>query len=126
MKKKLAKITESELEIMKVLWSYDFPIKFSTLREAFSEGDWDVSTIKTLLRRLCKKEIVKAVKKEVFYYEVLISEKDYQVNSTQALIDKLYFGSAKNLVASLLDSSKLSDDDIEELKELLIVGDDHE
>lgn len=126
MRSNLMKITESELEVMKVLWSFDKPINFTTLRQAFSETDWDVSTVKTLLRRLCKKEAVKAVKKEVYYYEALISKKEYQEGSTKALIDKLYLGSAKNLVASLLDSSKLSEDDIKELRDMFVVGDDDE
>ena len=126
MRSSLMKITESELEVMKVLWLFDTPISFTTLREAFSGADWDVSTVKTLLRRLCKKDVVKVVKKDVFYYEAMVSKKEYQEGSTKALIDKLYLGSAKNLVASLLDSSKLSDDDIKELRDMFVVGDDHE
>lgn len=76
---------------------------------------WKTSIIKTLLRRLCEKGVVLASKKEVFYYKPLVSEVEYNEYTTQSLIDRLFSGSAKNLVASLLGSKKLDNKDIEEL-----------
>jgi BlaI family penicillinase repressor len=76
-----------------------------------------------LFRRLCEKGVVLATKKEVFYYRPAVSEAEYNEYTTQSLIDRLYSGSAKNLVASLLGSNKLDALDIEELRTLLKVGD---
>ena len=87
---------------------------------------WESSTIKTLLRRLCEKGVVQAAKREVFYYKPLVSEAEYNEYTTQSLIDRLYSGSAKNLVASLLGSKKLAAADIEELRGLFKVGDSDE
>ncbi len=58
----------------------------------------------------------------MFYYQPLVSEAEYNEYTTQRLIDRLYSGSAKNLVASLLGSKKLADADIEELRALFKVG----
>lgn len=63
-----------------------------------------------------------ATKKDVFYYTPLVSEAEYNEYTTQSLIDRLYSGSAKNLVASLFGSKKLDSSDIEELRNLFRVG----
>ncbi|GMQ58168.1 BlaI/MecI/CopY family transcriptional regulator [Vallitalea sediminicola] len=126
MSKLVSKISDSELEVMRVLWEAGTELPIADIRKTLEiRSNWDTSTIKTLLRRLCKKEVVLATKKEVFYYKPLVTEKEYNEYSTQKLIDKLYSGSAKNLVASLLGSKKLDDEDIEELRTLFKVGDDN-
>ncbi|MDD4171716.1 MAG: BlaI/MecI/CopY family transcriptional regulator [Syntrophomonas sp.] len=124
MNKLAAKITDSEVEVMRVLWEAGDELPVSDIRKTLEQtSSWEGSTIKTLLRRLCEKGVVLATKKEVFYYTPLVSEAEYNEYTTQSLIDRLYSGSAKNLVASLLGSKKLNDDDIEELRTLFKVGD---
>ncbi len=124
MNKLAAKITDSEVEVMRVLWEAGDELPVSDIRKTLEQtSSWEGSTIKTLLRRLCEKGVVLATKKEVFYYTPLVSEAEYNEYTTQSLIDRLYSGSAKNLVASLLGSKKLNDDDIEELRTFFKVGD---
>ncbi|NLD50268.1 MAG: BlaI/MecI/CopY family transcriptional regulator, partial [Clostridiaceae bacterium] len=119
-----SKITDSEVEVMRVLWNSRKELPIADIRKELLETSrWESSTIKTLLRRLCEKGVVTAVKKEVFYYKSLVSEAEYNEYTTQKLIDNLYSGSAKNLVASLLGSKKLKKDDIEELRSMFKVGD---
>lgn len=80
---------------------------------------WDGSTVKTLLRRLCEKKAVEAEKREVFYYRPLLSRREYQIWSTRSLIDKVYLGSARSLVAALVERSQLSREDLAELRAVL-------
>ena len=123
----VTRITDSEVEVMRVLWEAGRELPIADIRKALAaSSSWDSSTIKTLLRRLCQKGVVLAIKKEVFYYKPLVSEEEYNEYATQKLIDRLYSGSAKNLVASLLGSNKLNDADIEELRSLFKVGDGDE
>ena len=83
---------------MKVLWSAGGELTIAEIRKSLEKSsDWESSTIKTLLRRLCKKGAVIATRKEVFYYKPLVSEDEYNEYTTQSLIDRLYSGSAKNL-----------------------------
>ncbi len=127
MKSLVSKITDSELEVMKVLWSAECELTITEIRKSLEKSsNWESSTIKTLLRRLCKKGVVIATKKEVFYYKPLVSEDEYNEYTTQSLIDRLYCGSAKNLVASLIDSKKLDERDIKELRTLFKVVDSDE
>lgn len=127
MEKLISKITDAEVEVMRVLWEADRELSVSEIRKALEQtSGWESSTIKTLIRRLCKKGVVLAVKREVFYYRPIVRKAEYNEYSTQNLIDKLYSGSAKNLVASLLDSKKLDDKDVEELRSLFKVGENDE
>ena len=120
----VSKITDSEVKVMRVLWEADCELPIADIRKTIEQtSKWETSTIKTLLRRLCEKGVVLATKKEVFYYKPLVIEAEYNEYTTQSLIDRLYSGSAKNLVASLLGSNKLDASDIEELRTLLKVGD---
>lgn len=115
-----AKITNSELEIMRVLWAAGRELPVSDIRKILEETSaWEASTIKTLLRRLQTKGAVAAIKKGVYYYTPLVGERDYNQFVTQALIDRLYSGSAKKLVASLLGNGTLDAADVDELRQLL-------
>ena len=46
-----------------------------------------------------------------------MSQQDYQASQTQTLVEKVYRGSVKGLVASLLQSDSLSQQDLEELRQ---------
>lgn len=119
-----SKITGSELEVMRVLWTAKEALPVAAVRQALeTSSQWDSSTIKTLLRRLCEKGVVLAVKKEVFYYSPLISEIEYNDCMTQNMIDRLYGGSAKDMVASLVSGNRLNRQDIEELRAMFKAGD---
>lgn len=118
-----SKITDSELEVMRILWMAKEALPIAAIRQALERSSaWESSTIKTLLRRLCEKGVVSSVKKDVFYYSPKVTEKEYNEYTTQILIDRLYSGSAKNLVASLVSGNKLDRDDIEELRTMFKVG----
>lgn len=115
-----AKISASEVEVLEVLWQADAPMPIAAIRAALEGGhQWDASTVKTLLRRLCEKGAVETEKREVFYYRPTLTRQEYQAWSTSSLIDKVYRGSAKDLVAALVERSQLSAQDLEDLRSIL-------
>lgn len=127
MNKLAQKISDSELEVMRVLWSVKQAVTLAEIRKALSANfEWEDSTIKTLLRRLYCKGVLKQEKRDVYYYTPLVSREEYEEYTTQTLLNKLYQGSAKNLIASLVSSNKLSQEDIKELKDMFKVGDNNE
>ena len=69
------------------------------------------------------KGVIGQEKRGVYYYFPLISEKEYNGWATGRLIDRLYRGSARNLVAALVDSRGLTQADIAELRELFNMED---
>ena len=78
--------------------------------------DLGANTTKTLLRRLCRKGAVEQEKREVYYYRPLVSRENFGRYKTQRLIDKLYAGSAKAMVAALVERQALKREDVGELR----------
>lgn len=123
MNKLAERISDSELEVMRVLWEAEDALPITAIRAALLEkSDWEDSTIRTLVRRLHSKEVIDQVKRDVFYYSPCVTEEEYNEYSTQLLIDRLYKGSAKNLIAALASRESFSEGEIEELKSMFQVG----
>lgn len=118
------RISDSELEIMKLLWKSEEALTSTEIREELQRSmGWEATTIKTLISRLVNKKAVLQEKRKVFYYSPIISEKEYNKWATGRLIDRLYKGSASALVAALVDSDGLTESDIAELRTLFKVED---
>lgn len=118
------RISDSELEIMKLLWKSEEALTSTEIREQLQRSmGWEATTVKTLISRLVNKKAVLQEKRKVFYYSPLISEKEYNNWATGRLIDRLYKGSASALVAALVDSKGLTDSDIAELRALFRMED---
>ena len=117
-----SKITDSELEVMKLLWRAKDALPVTEIREQLQKSKgWEPATIKTLISRLVSKGVVRQEKRNVFYYSPVISEKDYGSWATKDLITRIYDGKARDLIASLVSSDGLSEDDIAELREMFKV-----
>lgn len=118
------KISDAELEVMRILWREKQAVSFSDIRAELSDKTgWEKSAIATLLRRLQKKGAISIQEKEIRYYVPNITKEDYITLKKRSLIDKLYDGSAKNFVAALCRSGELTETDIDELKEYFRMGD---
>ena len=124
MEKLAEKISDAELEVMRVLWEAEEPLPISEIRLALQQRKgWEPTTTKTLVQRLCSKQALAQEKRNVFYYRPLISQEEYQAWATNDLIRRLYRGSARNLVAALVHSDRLSNDDMQELRDFFKVED---
>ena len=117
-----SKITDSELEVMKLLWRAKDALPLTEIREQLQKSkSWEPATIKTLISRLVSKGAVRQEKRNVFYYSPVITEKEYSSWATKDLITRIYDGKARDLIASLVNSEGLSQDDIAELREMFKV-----
>lgn len=110
------KITDAELEVIQVLWASQEPMTLAQIKAAMKGRNGD--TTKTLLRRLCQKGAVGQEKRDVFYYRPLVGQQELGQYRTQRLIDKLYAGSAKAMVAAMVEHDQLRSQDVAELREL--------
>ena len=123
MDKIIEKISDSELEIMQVLWKAKEALPLSAIRTALQSSiGWEATTIKTLLQRLVTKKAVTQEKREVFYYSAAVGEREYNDWATQRLVKRLYHGRARELVAALVHSDELTESDFDELRELFRTG----
>lgn len=111
------KITDAELEVLRALWASLEPMTLGQIKSALARSQgWNENTTKTLLRRLCQKGAAGQEKREVYYYRPLVNRDQLERCRTQRLIDKLYAGSARDLVASLVRHDQLQPQDVEELR----------
>ena len=113
------KISDSELEVMRVLWRAGDALPVTEIRETLQKSrGWEATTVKTLVSRLVTKGVLKQEKRGVFYYSPRISEAEYNDWATHDLISRVYHGSARDLVAALVRSDGLTQSDIDELRDL--------
>lgn len=116
------KWSETELELMEVIWSCTPPVTSSELLDLFKEKGkaWKAQTISTFLSRLVDKGALTVTRQgRTNYYEPLLLPEDYKLQKTKTVLDGLYQGSVKNLVSAMYDGDKLSEEDIAELKQWL-------
>lgn len=115
------KIQASELEVMRVLWKKGEPMALIDIRRELAERrSWEDSTVKTLLRRLCEKKVVELKSRGM--YSALVTEAEYRRWSMKSYLGKMFDGSAKKLVATLVSDGELSEEDFAELYEVLNGG----
>ena len=112
-------VSDSELTLMKILWSAGGSAKYAAIMEelAKSGNTWQKNTVITLLSRLVDKGMLKTSKAgRRNEYIALVTEADYQSAQARTLVSKLYSGSAKGLVATLIQGEMLSEEEYRELK----------
>ena len=113
------KISDSELEVMKVLWRAGEALPVNIIRETLQhERGWEATTIKTLIGRLTAKGVLLQEKRGSYYYTPLISESEYNEWAAGNLLQKLFNGSAKELLSALVRSDELTKSDIDELRRM--------
>ena len=116
------KISDSELAVMQVLWEAESELSlFELRRRVQARTPWESTTVKTLVQRLTAKGVLRQEKREVFYYSPLITEEEYSSYANESFINRVYKGSARNLVAALLRSRELSAEDVTELRAMFRV-----
>ena len=116
------KISDSELEVMKLLWQAGDALPVTEIRETLQRTrGWEATTVKTLVSRLVSKGALRQEKRNVFYYSPLITEREYNAWATDSLIRRLYNGSARELVAALVHADGLSREDLDELRAMFKV-----
>ena len=100
------KLSETEYEIMEVLWNSEVPMSASQILSYFAEH-----RNKGLLTS--KRE------GRVPYYWPIKTCEEYQKSNAQRILDTLYGGSIKNFFAALYGESQMSEEDREALKQWL-------
>lgn len=116
----MQRISDSELELMKIIWAKDGSALYADIAKALEDqgAPWTKNTIVTLLFRLTGKGFL-ATKKQGLHrnlYIALISETEYQTEQTEHFLSKVYEGNAAGLVSTLIQKDLLSAADYEALK----------
>lgn len=114
------RISETEWEVMKVLWARH-PLPAQDIIDTLAaQDDWHPKTVKTLLGRLVKKGAL-GFRKEgrAYLYRPLVAEADCVAAASESFLDRVFGGSLKPMLAHFAETRKLSSAEIAELKRLL-------
>ncbi len=125
----MQQVSDSELELMKIIWDNGNEALYNYISETLANQGktWQKNTIITLLSRLVDKGLLKANKiGNRNKYIAIIKEVDYQAAQTQNLVNKLYDGSTKGLINTLVQKDMLSQEDYEDLKKFWNGGKTHD
>lgn len=117
---KQLKISDSEWEVLRVLWANP-QSDSKTVCEILGESKgWQNSTIKTLLGRLVKKQALSTIKKgNKYYYSSLVSEDSVIVSATETLFSHICAKKIGQTIAEMIEQAPLTAADYQLLQEVL-------
>lgn len=112
------KLFDSEWRVMDILWQLnDLTAKELSLRLAKSVG-WNKNTTYTVVKKCIEKGAIER-REPNFVCHALISKQQAQKEEADALVDRVFGGSAELLFASILSDRSLSKEELERLRTLV-------
>ncbi len=115
----MQQISESERILMKIIWEKGGNALYSDIMEelAREQNEWKKNTVLTLLSRLVEKDYLKIKKVgRRNEYVASITQTEYQTVQTHNFLDKIYGGSIKDMVSTLLQQDVLSSEELDEIE----------
>lgn len=116
-------ISDSEWEVMKVIWANELSTANSVIEVLSKTTSWKPMTIRTLINRLVTKGVldykVDEVDKKTYHYFSVVSENECVKEESKSFLKRVFDGSLNVMMANFLDVYELSDNQIEELKDIL-------
>ena len=115
------KISDSELEVMKVLWETKAHTSPEIIEVLTQKTKWGKTTIKTLISRLVAKKAIEQVKEEgqLYSYKALITEEEYKKAENENFVTKLYKGSVNDMLLNFVEQKQISKEDLKRLLEMI-------
>lgn len=116
--------SETEWLVMEVLWNADRDMTASEIIQSL-KGTLDVSarTIRVLISRLLAKGVIRYEVDEkdarVYHYYVVKSKEDCLREKQERFVRNYFGGNSTMAVASFIEKSKLSDEQLSELEQLV-------
>nr|WP_326184953.1 BlaI/MecI/CopY family transcriptional regulator [uncultured Oscillibacter sp.] len=112
------KLFDSELKVMDVLWREGDQTAKHISDVLKAEIGWNMNTTYTVIKKCVAKGAILRSEPN-FLCHALISKEEVQAAETDELIGKLFDGSPDLLFASLLNSKKLSGEQLERLRQII-------
>lgn len=106
-------ITPSEWEVMRIIWTLGKVYTGQVIKELQGKKDWSDSTIKTLMRRLVQKGLLKTSKEgRRFIYTPTISQRKMMFEVTLQMMQNMCDMHKGEVLLQLLKEAPLSKGDI--------------
>jgi BlaI family transcriptional regulator, penicillinase repressor len=115
------KITDTEWEIMRVVWA-QHPVTASEIVRQLSAEDpsWHPKTVRTLLARLTRRGALRFERRgRAYVYEPRVTEHECVAAASESFVERILGGSLKPMLAHFVEARRLTRKDLEELGNLL-------
>lgn len=118
-------LTNTELQIMELLWAEARPMSFREIMDVATNDwkkTWKVQTLNTFLNGLQKMGLVRAERSMTSSYNVYVAlcTKEQHIHKwTKEMVEVCYDNSFTRLVSAFIGDGKLSEEDAEELEKFL-------
>ncbi len=120
MRKSLTPLGETEMEVLNIVWKMGNATVKQVWDEILESRDLAYTTVMTTMKNLANKEYLKYTKDgNAYVYSAAISPDLVRYNLVNNLIDKVFSGSAGDLVQTLVKNETLSDAEREDILELI-------
>lgn len=118
MKEKNSQLTPLELEIMDVLWETG-EANVQTVKQNLKR-ELAYTTVQTMLNILLDKEKVeRTLVDRAYFYNPIVSRSQIVKSTVGDLIERLFGGSAENLVMNLVETKQLTPEKLAKLNEMI-------
>ncbi|MDH6365294.1 CopY/TcrY family copper transport repressor [Enterococcus sp. PF1-24] len=112
------KISDSEWEIMRVIWTLQEATAQQIVGILSDSKEWKPATVKTLLGRLVKKDVLATEQAgKRFIYRPLVSEKDTVKSATESLFSHICAKQIGQTIAELVEQADLTATDLNLIKQ---------
>jgi BlaI family transcriptional regulator, penicillinase repressor len=120
MKRKIAKLGDLQLRIMKVLWQRGEGTVADVLRELTGPGELAYTTMATMLRKMEARGLVSHRSEgRSFIYRARVKEEEVTRTIADHFVDRLFEGSLTEVVSHLLSTREVSRDELQILEQLI-------
>ena len=112
-------MSDSEKEIMKLIWDHGGAMTISELLDQIeqTDHDWKRTTVRTFISRLIDKGMLISQKEgRGALYVARISEEEYLKTQSVQFVNQVFGGNVSTLLTSLFGQKCLESKDIEELE----------
>ena len=111
-------LSQSEMEIMQVIWETAAPVTTSYLLEVFAHKGRKGQTIATFMARLVEKGLLTVTRQgKSNLYTPALTREQYRQREAANVIDSMYHGSLRDFLAAFYGEKKISPKEAEELKQ---------
>ena len=120
LQEKESTISDSEWEIMRIIWTIEPVSSTKIIQELQAKKDWSESTIKTLLRRLVNKNLLNTTKEgRHFVYSAKVNQAQVMTEAAQELLDRMCNMHKGEVILQLLAYSPISKNDLAKMKQII-------
>jgi len=120
LQEKESTISDSEWEIMQIIWTIEPVSSTKIIQELQAKKDWSESTIKTLLRRLVNKNLLNTTKEgRHFVYSAKVNQAQVMTEAAQELLDRMCNMHKGEVILQLLADSPISKNDLAKMKQVI-------